>query len=231
MAPYAEQVPLDRSGRSGIGHRTPLQAARTPFLDELASRGANGLYHAASLGVALPSENAHFVMFGYDLAEFPGRGALEAIGTGIPLGPKDVAILAHFVSVRMDDGVAVLEAIRPERTEEEASSAFEAIGAFRSDDVDFRLHRTCGVDGILTLCGDVSPFITDSDTMQTGRPLIAVKPWETRTGEPGGQERGDRVSGCRDGKGTPPASGRPRGAVDRDLGPLHPQFGAPNPLG
>ncbi|MBN1104328.1 MAG: phosphoglycerate mutase, partial [Deltaproteobacteria bacterium] len=159
-----------------LGHRTPLQAAHTPFLDELATRGANGLYHAASLGVALPSENAHFAMFGYDMAEFPGRGALEALGAGIPLGPKDVAILAHFASVSIVDRVVVLEAIRPGTTEEEALAAFSEIGAFRSDGVDFRLHRTHGVDGVLTLSGDVSPFITDSDTMQTGRPLIAIQP-------------------------------------------------------
>ena len=83
-----------------LDRQTPLQAARTPFLDHLAARGCSGLYHAGLQGQALPSENAHFVMFGYDLSQFPGRGALEALGAGISLERDQVAVLAHFVSVR-----------------------------------------------------------------------------------------------------------------------------------
>lgn len=161
-----------------LGHRTPLQAARTPSLDRVAALGANGLYHAASLGMALPSENAHFAMFGYDLSDFPGRGTLEALGADIPLGPKDVAVLAHFVSVRPEGKTLMLEAIRPKATEEEASTLFREIAAYRSGKVDLRLHRTHGLDGVVTLHGNVSPYITDSDTMQTGRPLIALQPWK-----------------------------------------------------
>jgi 2,3-bisphosphoglycerate-independent phosphoglycerate mutase len=43
-----------------LAYQTPLQAGRTPFMDKIAASGANGLYHAALLGQALPSENAHF---------------------------------------------------------------------------------------------------------------------------------------------------------------------------
>jgi 2,3-bisphosphoglycerate-independent phosphoglycerate mutase len=54
----------DRSYKQ-FDNQTPLQAARTPVLDKIAAGGSNGLYHAALLGQALPSENAHFHMFGY----------------------------------------------------------------------------------------------------------------------------------------------------------------------
>ena len=63
---------------AALDGQTPLQAAHTPWLDTLARRGANGLFHASSLGEPLPSENAHFAIFGYDMSGFPGRGALEA---------------------------------------------------------------------------------------------------------------------------------------------------------
>ena len=67
----------------GIGDRsysmlenlTPLQAARTPNLDALAAMGATGLYHASTLGQCLPSESAHFLMFGYAMADFSGPRA------------------------------------------------------------------------------------------------------------------------------------------------------------
>ena len=63
-----------------LNNRTPLQAARTPFIDQFVRGGASGLYHAGLLGQAFPSETAHFAIFGYDIEGFPGRGALEALG-------------------------------------------------------------------------------------------------------------------------------------------------------
>ena len=54
----------DRSYRE-LDNQTPLQAARTPVLDRIAGNGANGLFHPALLGQALPSENAHFAMLGF----------------------------------------------------------------------------------------------------------------------------------------------------------------------
>jgi hypothetical protein len=63
-----------------LEHKTPLAAARTPNLDRIAAMGANGTYRALSPGRCLPNEMAHFLMFGYNLADFPGRGLLEAAG-------------------------------------------------------------------------------------------------------------------------------------------------------
>ena len=83
-----------------LHNRTPLQAAHTPHLDLLAQKGANGLFHSDQYGLALPSENAHFSIFGYEEEKFPGRGMLEALGAGIPLDPGDIPMLAHFVSIK-----------------------------------------------------------------------------------------------------------------------------------
>ena len=102
-----------------LSFQTPLQAARTPVLDNIAASGASGLYHAAALGQALPSENAHFTMFGYHLSEFPGRGCLEALGAGIYLKPDDVAVLAHFASLRKEKNFLVLERGKPKASKEE----------------------------------------------------------------------------------------------------------------
>lgn len=166
----------DRS-HAQFGHLTPLQAADTPVLDHLAAMGANGLYHAASLGQALPSENAHFSMFGYDLGEFPGRGALEAIGAGIPLGWTDVAILAHFACLAEENRRLILEQGKPQATDDEATSLFEAVDTHHCNGIDVRFHRTHALYGILTLRGEVSPFVTDTDPFIDGRPLSEPLPW------------------------------------------------------
>lgn len=176
----------DRSHEE-LGHRTPLQAARTPVLDRLAALGANGLYHAGSLGQALPSENAHFAMFGYDQADFPGRGALEALGAGLDLEPGEVAVLAHFVSVRPDAGQAMLVQDLPKATESEALSLVEAAGRFESGGVRITFHRTKGLFGVLVLRavhGEISPFVTDSNPMRDGQYLSEIVPWTIHAHDP-----------------------------------------------
>jgi 2,3-bisphosphoglycerate-independent phosphoglycerate mutase len=168
-----------------LGHRTPLQAAGTPSLDRLAQEGASGLYHAAAVGQALPSENAHFAMFGYDMDAFPGRGALEALGAGISLDAGQVAVLAHFVTVdRLSDGTLVLKDGHPKVTTEEIQALVQALGCFSVDGVDVQLHPVHGHHWILTLAGSVAPFFTDSDPMKKDRALAAIQPWITHAGDP-----------------------------------------------
>lgn len=188
MAKKCILILLDGAGDRSypeLDNLTPLQAARTPFLDQLAREGANGLYHAALLGQALPSENAHFAMFGYDMAAFPGRGALEALGAGIALDSGEVAILAHFVSVdRSTDATLILVDGQPEASDDEIGLLIEAVEAYRIGGVQVRLHHTQGYRGILTLAGEVTPRVTDSDPIAIGRPLTAVTPWHAFADDP-----------------------------------------------
>jgi 2,3-bisphosphoglycerate-independent phosphoglycerate mutase len=168
-----------------LDNRTPLQAALTPTLDQLARDGANGLYHAGLLGQALPSENAHFAMFGYDMEGFPGRGALEALGAGIPIDSGQVAVLTHFVHVsRSADGMLLLEAGPHQAGDEEIHALVRSVETFSDGGIEVRLHHTHGLLGILTLTGPVTPFVTDTDPMMTHRPLMAVMPWATQAGDP-----------------------------------------------
>lgn len=161
-----------------LDHQTPLQAAYTPNLDRLAALGANGLYHAATPGLALPSENAHFAMFGYPPQDFPGRGALEAIGAGIPLAPDEAAFLAHLVELRLDDDCLILARDHPQASPEEARSLAEAVAFYRQGASSAQFLPTHGLFGIVKLSGRVSPFVTDTNTMNEGRPLPALHPWQ-----------------------------------------------------
>lgn len=161
-----------------LDHKTPLQAAQTPHLDRLARDGANGLFHAARLGQALPSENAHFAIFGYDMDQFPGRGALEALGAGIPLGDHQVALLAHFATVRETEEGALWHVDgKPRATAQEAGMLFDAVAAYAHRDIEMRLHPTQGLRAILTMSGDVAPFVTDTDPILNDRPVMAPQPW------------------------------------------------------
>ncbi|MCJ7774707.1 MAG: alkaline phosphatase family protein [Desulfobacterales bacterium] len=160
-----------------LGHKTPLQAAKTPVLDRLTKLGANGLFHPTFQGQALPSENAHFMIFGHDMKDFPGRGALEALGYDVKLGENDVALLSHFVDLSESNGYFILNNNKPVLPAQEVAELTKAVKEFNAEGVTIRFNPTGGIRGILTFSGDVSPFITDTDPFIDGRHLIEPAPW------------------------------------------------------
>lgn len=162
-----------------LKRQTPLQAAHTPHLDQLAAQGMNGLYHPCLQGIPLSSEIAHFLIFGYDLEEFPGRGYIEASGSGIEVDDKEVILLCHLCSVIEEDNKLILVKERPAITESELSVFLKVISPYTADGITIRFVSTKGADGFLVISGQVSPAITDSNPIAEGRPLISVQPLDS----------------------------------------------------
>jgi len=161
-----------------FGYKTPLAAAATPHLDALAAKGANGLFHAFRPGIPLPSENAHFAMFGYPREEFPGRGPLEAIGAGIPLKEGDVAVLSHFCCVENRQGALWMEKDRPEPpSAEEADILFKTAASFSFEGLRLRMERVKGLFGVIIIEGAADPSVTDSNPMVDGRAISEIVPF------------------------------------------------------
>ncbi|MBW2259860.1 MAG: 2,3-bisphosphoglycerate-independent phosphoglycerate mutase [Deltaproteobacteria bacterium] len=159
-----------------LNQRTPLQAAATPNLDRLASLGSNGLFHATMPGQCLPSEIAHFLLFGYELNEFPGRGLLEAVGEGVAFDDTDVLCLAHLASVTSDKGLLTLVQKRPDMEDAELGQLFSAISHYEIHGIRFQLQQTRGNDAILIMSGQASPHVSDSDPMIPGQKIARILP-------------------------------------------------------
>ncbi len=86
-----------------LGGLTPLEAADTPALDELARRGRNGLLATVPCGFAPGSEIAHLSLLGYNLSEvFEGRGTLEAASMGIDIAPDEMAMRCNLICIAQD---------------------------------------------------------------------------------------------------------------------------------
>ena len=163
-------------GQECFEGKTPLQAGYTPNLDYLSSVGMNGLYHSLMQGIPMSSETAHFLIFGYEIEEFPGRGYIEAIGKGISVKNNEVAVLCHLCCVEKKNDNLILTWGRPEISNEEAQALMKEIEFFEETEVKITLMPSQGIDGFLILNGEVSEHIIDSDPIYEGRAVIEIWP-------------------------------------------------------
>ncbi|MBI4684209.1 MAG: 2,3-bisphosphoglycerate-independent phosphoglycerate mutase [Nitrospirae bacterium] len=167
---------LGDRGHDCFDGATPLQAAYTPNLDYLSSLGMNGLFHATMQGIPMSSETAHFIIFGYDAGDFPGRGPIEAIGKGIDIGYDDVAVLCHMCYVEQRQNNLILKWGRPVISGDESRMLMHEIQSFETNGVSINLIPSSKIDGFLVLNGNASEKITDSDPIYEGKPLMEIVP-------------------------------------------------------
>ncbi len=93
-----------------LGGKTPLQAAVTPHLDELARRGELGCARTIPPGKEPGSDIANLAIMGYDPVLYhTGRAPLEAAALGVELGPEEVAFRCNLVTLRHEDSRLFME--------------------------------------------------------------------------------------------------------------------------
>ena len=101
---------LAEEPREELNGKTPLEAARTPVLDQMAARGILGLTRTIPRGAAPACEVGAASILGYDPTQHPVQAAgLEALGVGAALGRGDVALRASLVTLdATEDGSEIL---------------------------------------------------------------------------------------------------------------------------
>ena len=87
-----------------LNGKTPLQAANTPVMDELAGKGIVGLAHTIPEGMSPGSDTANLAVLGYNpRLYYTGRSPLEALSIGVDMKELDVALRCNIVTVSDDD--------------------------------------------------------------------------------------------------------------------------------
>lgn len=86
-----------------LGGKTPLQFAKTPYMDMLAKMGRTGRLITVPEGYNPGSEVANTAILGYDLDKvYEGRGPLEAASIGYEMDSLDLALRCNIICVRED---------------------------------------------------------------------------------------------------------------------------------
>lgn len=142
--------------------KTPLEVAKTPNMDFLATRGEMGYMYSVKPGFVPQSDEAIVSIFGNKLISST-RGQLEARGTDIKITRGDLALRANFATVDSYEKGNILDR-RAGRTltTKEAEELSKAINKI---DLPCRFYFESTVQhrGVLVLKGGFSDSISTND--------------------------------------------------------------------
>ena len=164
-----------------LGGKTPLEVASKPNLDRIAENGVCGIMDPIAPGIPPGSDTATLAMLGYDPWKvYSGRGALEAVGSGVEVLPGDVAFRCNFATV--NDDLLVLDRRAGRIANEAAAKMAASLQKIRLPtalNVRFLFKNTIQHRAILVLHGPrLSSAISDSDPETTRKRVLEVKPFE-----------------------------------------------------
>lgn len=158
-------------------YKTPLEYANTPNMDRLAKGGLVGSLDPISPGVRPGSDVANLALLGYDPSKYyTGRGALEALGAGIDLGPNDVAFRVNFATVDDDFRVEDRRAGRIRKGASKLAKSVSEIKVESTPGVKSIFKSTVDHRGVLVLRGEkLSRMVTDTDPGEEGLKLVIAR--------------------------------------------------------
>lgn len=157
------------------GGKTELEAARTPNLDRLAAQSVLGLTVPVGPGITPGSGPGHLAIFGYDPIQYEiGRGALEALGADLMLGPDDIAARGNFCSV---DKAGLLTDRRAAHIATDVSKELASLlRRIEVDGVEFYVETIKEHRFAFVMRGPgLGDTLTDTDPQKTGVPPLPVR--------------------------------------------------------
>lgn len=171
----------DRPHRE-LNGETPLEYAATPNLDRLASAGETGIMIPWKQGVPLGTEVAHFILFGYDMQDFPGRGIINALSRDVPIEKDAVYLCTTWSWVEEQQGLAIRQRWTEGLAPAEINELRQCLPQTTINGLRFDWEQSYDCHGVLKITGDtVSSQISDSDPFYDNSYVMKVEPYESDT--------------------------------------------------
>lgn len=154
-----------------LNNQTPLQAANTPNMDQMAKEGITGIMDSIAPGIRPGSDTAHLSILGYDPYEvYTGRGPFEASGVALDVIPGDIAFRCNFST--MDENGIVTDR-RAGRIREGTKDLVEKLNTMVLDDykdIKIIFKESTGHRAVLVLRGEgLSDKVSDADPKVEGK--------------------------------------------------------------
>ncbi|MEM1563405.1 MAG: 2,3-bisphosphoglycerate-independent phosphoglycerate mutase [Candidatus Bathyarchaeia archaeon] len=161
-----------------LGWKTPLEVAKKPSMNHVASVGVCGIMDLIAPGIPPGSDTGTLALLGYDAFEvYSGRGALEALGSGIEVMEGDVCFRCNFATV--NENLVVLDRRAGRIANSDASKLAESLKKVKLSDssIKFLFANTIQHRAVLVLRGSkISRAVSDSDPGVVGEKVLEVKP-------------------------------------------------------
>lgn len=160
------------------GFLTPLEAAKTPNMDQLSRESIQGRMTPVAPGITPGSGPGHLALFGYDPIDTQvGRGVIEALGLGLELKAGDVAARANFCSLDADGLVTDRRAGRIETEECERLCAMLTAKIKKVSDAEVIIQPGKGHRFVVIFRGKgLEGPLTDTDPQREGLPIADAAP-------------------------------------------------------
>ena len=161
-----------------LGGKTPLEAAHTSHLDQMAARGILGLTRTLPASALPAGDIGCLAVLGYDPSSHQtGCATFEAAGLGIVLAPGDVAFRLDLVTrARRDDGVEIMADPTGGRPSPEEGRLLAADLAAALDGDDIAVHAGRGHRHLVVWRGGAGDARTLPPHALVGRPIEPALP-------------------------------------------------------
>ena len=95
-----------------LGGKTPMEVAKKPNIDALASKGEVGLVRTVAAGLKPGSDVANMSVLGFDPKKcYTGRSPLEAVSIGVKMSETDIALRCNLVTLS-DEAAQIIETVQ-----------------------------------------------------------------------------------------------------------------------
>ena len=166
-------------GLGGLPHpdrgKSELETAKIPNLDKLAAESMCGLTDPVATGISPGSGPGHLSLFGYDpVSNLIKRGALEAVGIGLELGPKDLAARCNLCTVDDEGNIIDRRAGRIPTLESQLLS--RELNEIRVPGTELEVHTVKDHRLVVIFHGDdLSEEVSETDPQQVGVSPLSVE--------------------------------------------------------
>jgi 2,3-bisphosphoglycerate-independent phosphoglycerate mutase len=162
-----------------LGGKTPLEVARTPFMDALASRGELGMARTVKPGFPPGSDVANMTVLGIDPGlYYTGRAPIEATSIGVSLAEDDTAFRINLVNLAAgDQGLIMGDYSAGHITTAEARELIKAIQGLVEGYPNIKAYPGVEYRHLMVISGYDNPALKATPPHDiTGKPVEAYLP-------------------------------------------------------